>query len=180
MPNSTWEIDIVSDPVPAAPVVPLPRFACSIGQRSALIFRTEWSQLLSWGDTLRFAEYVDAFDAKAGVEVFRQGQLGHYLCLLVEGRVEIVKQDSAGERKTLATIGPGKTFGEMSLIDGQPRSASAIAMDDSRVLVLTEQNFRRLVDQHPRLGALVLSKLARLMSHRLRSTSAMLVDFLDH
>jgi CRP-like cAMP-binding protein len=60
-------------------------------------------------------------------------------------------------------IGPGKTFGEMSLIDGEPRSASAIALDDSKVLVLTE---------------MVLLKLAQLMSQRLRQTSDLLVDFL--
>jgi CRP-like cAMP-binding protein len=168
----------VSDPVPTALVVPLPRFASSIGQRSDLIYKTEWSQVLSWGDTLRFAEYVDAFEAKEGVEIFRQGQLGHYLCLLVGGRVGIIKEDSSGERKTLATIGPGKTFGEMSLVDGEPRSAYAIALDDSKVLVLTEENFKRLVDQHPRLGATVLMKLCNLMSQRLRRTSIMLVDFL--
>lgn len=169
----------MSDPVAATPVVSLPRFAASVGQRSALIYKTDWSQVLSWGDTLRFAEYVDAFEAKAGVEIFQQEQLGHYLCLLVEGRVEIAKYDSSGGRKTLATIGPGKTFGEMSLIDGEPRSASAIAMDDSKVLVLTEENFNRLIEHHPRLGSIVLAKLGMLMSQRLRRTSELLVDFLD-
>ena len=170
----------MSDPVAATPFVSLPRFATSIGQRADLIYRTEWDQVLSWGDTLRFAEYVDAFEAKAGVEIFSQEQLGHYLCLLVEGRVEIAKHDSSGGRKTLATIGPGKTFGEMSLIDGEPRSASAIALDDSKVLVLTEENFRRLVEHHPRLGTVVLGRLGMLMSQRLRRTSELLVDFLDH
>lgn len=169
----------MSDPVAATQVVSLPRFATSIGQRSSLVYRTEWSQVLSWGETLRFAEYVDAFEAKAGVEIFPQGQLGHYLCLLVEGRVEIAKRGSSAERKTLATIGPGKTFGEMSLIDGEPRSASAIALDDSRVLVLTEENFSRLIEHDPRLGCIVLAKLGKLMSQRLRRTSEMLVDFLD-
>ncbi|KPJ95723.1 MAG: hypothetical protein AMS18_02380 [Gemmatimonas sp. SG8_17] len=168
----------MSDPVPAVPAVPLPRFVCSIGQRCALIFKTEWSEVLSWGAALTFAEYVDAFEARKGVEIFRQGQIGHYLCLLVEGRVEIVKQDSSGDRKTLAMIGPGKTFGEMSLIDGEPRSASAIALDDSKVLVLTEENFHRLVYQYPHLGSMVLMKLAKLMSQRLRQTSDLLVDFL--
>jgi CRP-like cAMP-binding protein len=169
----------VSDPVAAGPDVPLPRFASTVRKRSDLIFLTEWSQILSWDNTLQFAEYVDAFEAKKGVEIFRQGQLGHYLCLLVEGRVEISRQDSEGKKKTLATVGPGKTFGEMSLIDGEPRSASAIALDDSRVLILTEENFLRLLDQHPQLGVTVLMKLATLMSQRLRRTSVMLVDFLD-
>lgn len=169
----------MSDPVPAIPGVPLPRFACSVAKRSDLIYKTEWSQELSWDQTLRFAEYVDAFEAKEGVEVFHQDQLGHYLCLLVEGAVEIVREDSAGDRKVLATVLPGKTFGEMSLIDGEPRSATAVAMEDSKLLVLTEANFKRLIDHHPRLGTVVLMKLGKLMSQRLRRTSGMLVDHLD-
>ncbi len=168
----------MTGPVSAVPDVQLPRFACSIGQRCALIYKTEWSEVLSWGAALTFAEYVDAFAAPKGVEIFRQGQIGHYLCLLVEGRVEIVKQDSSGDRKILAMIGPGKTFGEMSLIDGEPRSASAVALDDSKILVLTEENFHRLVYQYPHLGAMVLLKLSKLMSQRLRQTSDLLVDFL--
>ena len=101
------------------------------------------------------------------------------MCLLVEGSVAIVKRDSSGQEKTLATVGPGKTFGEMSLIDGERRSATAIALEDSRVVVLTEENFNRLSYRHPRLGVALLLKMARLMSQRLRNTSVMLVDFLD-
>ena len=169
----------MSDPVPAAPLVQLPRFACSVAKRCDLIYKTEWSQELSWAQTLRFAEYVDAFEAKEGVEIFRQDQSGHYLCLLLEGAVDIIREDSSGDKKVLATILPGKTFGEMSLIDGQPRSATAVAIQDSKLLVLTEQNFRRMIDHHPRLGSTVLMKLAKLMSARLRRTSGMLVDHLD-
>lgn len=169
----------MSDPVAGSKLVTLPRFPCTVAQRGELIDKTEWSDQLSWAQTVTFARYVDAFEAKRGVEVFRQGDRGHYLCLLVEGRVEIAKQDSSGGMKTLATIGPGKTFGEMSLIDGEPRSATAIALDDSKVVILTEENFRRLAYRHPRLGVALLMKLATLMSQRLRRTSIMLVDFLE-
>lgn len=169
----------MSDPVPAKKSVFLPRFASTIAQRSQLIDRTEWSSELSWPQIRAFARYVDAFEAKKGVEIFREGDSGHYLCLVVEGRVEIAKRDSGGQLKTLATVGPGKTFGEMSLIDGEPRSATAIALDDSKIVVLTEENFNRLSYSHPRLGVALLLKMARLMSHRLRQTSVMLVDFLE-
>jgi CRP-like cAMP-binding protein len=169
----------MSDPVAASKLVTLPRFPCTVAQRSQLIGQTEWSDQLSWVQTGTFARYVDAFEARKGVEIFRQGDRGHYLCLLVEGRVEIVKEDSAGGKKTLATIGPGKTFGEMSLIDGEPRSATALALDDSKVVILTEENFHRLTYRHPRLGVALLLKLATLMSQRLRRTSIMLVDFLE-
>jgi signal-transduction protein with cAMP-binding, CBS, and nucleotidyltransferase domain len=149
----------MSDPVAASKLVTLPRFPCTVAQRSQLIGQTEWSDQLSWVQTGTFARYVDAFEARKGVE--------------------IVKEDSAGGKKTLATIGPGKTFGEMSLIDGEPRSATALALDDSKVVILTEENFHRLTYRHPRLGVALLLKLATLMSQRLRRTSIMLVDFLE-
>ncbi len=169
----------MSDPVAAKKSVALPRFASTIAQRSQLIDRTEWSSELTWPQVQTFARYVDAFEAKKGVEIFHEGDSGHYLCLLVEGRVEIAKRDSDGKMKTLAIVGSGKTFGEMSLIDGEPRSATAIALDDSKVVVLTEENFNRLSYRHPRLGVALLLKMARLMSQRLRRTSVMLVDFLE-
>jgi CRP-like cAMP-binding protein len=169
----------MSDPVSSKKSVALPRFPSTIAQRSELIVQTEWSTELTWPQVQTFARYVDAFHAEKGQEVFRQGEKGHYLCLLVEGSVAIVKRDSSGKDKTLATVGTGKTFGEMSLIDGEPRSATAIALDDSKVVVLTEENFNRLSYRHPRLGVALLLKMARLMSQRLRNTSVMLVDFLD-
>jgi CRP/FNR family cyclic AMP-dependent transcriptional regulator len=52
----------------------------------------------------------------------------------------------------------------MSLIDGAPRSATATALDDSKVVVLSEENFARLAYRHPRLGVALLLKMARLMS----------------
>lgn len=169
----------MSDPVPSKKSVRLPRFPSTIAQRSQLISRTEWSSELSWPQVQTFARYVDAFEAKKGAAIFHEDERGHYLCLLVEGRVAIVKRDSTGGEKTLATVGPGKTFGEMSLIDGEPRSATAVALDDSKVVVITEENFTRLAHRHPRLGVALLLKMARLMSQRLRSTSTMLVDFLE-
>ena len=169
----------MSDPVASKKSVALPRFPSTIAQRSQLIAQTEWSTELTWPQVQTFARYVDAFRARNGEEVFHQGDRGHYLCLLVEGSVAIVKRDSSGQEKTLATVGPGKTFGEMSLIDGERRSATAIALEDSRVVVLTEENFNRLSYRHPRLGVALLLKMARLMSQRLRNTSVMLVDFLD-
>ena len=87
--------------------------------------------------------------------------------------------DSAGTEKSLALIEEGKPFGEITLIDGEPRSATAVAKVDSKVLTLTQDEFRALSEKHPRLGAILLTKLAELMSHRLRQTSGMLVEYLE-
>ena len=169
----------MADPTTTAVPVTLPRLPCSISQRCDLLLRTEWSQDLPWEQLSALAQYVDAYRADKGAEIFRQGGLGHYLCLLVDGRVNVMMEDSTGTRKTLATIEAGKPFGEMSLIDGEPRSATAVAVEDSKVLVLTDKDFEVLSKEHPALGVNLLGKLARLMSQRLRQTSGLLVEYLE-
>jgi len=144
-----------------------------------LIYKTEWSEDLSWEMVSALAEYVDAYQAPQGAVVFEQGGQGKYLCLLVEGQVDVNAADSSGDIKHLATIQAGKPFGEMSLIDGEPRSASAVASTESKVLILTQDDFRTLTAEHPRLGEILLTKLAELMSHRLRQTSGLLVEYLE-
>ena len=169
----------MSDPTAAAPPVSLPRLPCSVSQRMDLLYRTEWSEDMEWEQVSVLAEYVDAYHAPPGAVVFEQGGQGQYLCLLVDGEVEVVMADSTGVQKTLAVIETGKPFGEMSLIDGEPRSATARATVDSKILTLTQDDFRTLSNEHPRLGAILLTKLAELMSYRLRQTSGLLVEYLE-
>lgn len=157
----------------------LTRVPASIELRTDLVGLTEWSEELSWPEMVALAEYLDAFRVAKGGVIFEQNTEGQFLCLLVEGRVDIVRRDSTGTPKTLATVHAGKTFGEMSLIDGAPRSASAVAAEDTKLLVLTGENLRHLAQRHPYLGVALLMKLAKLMSHRLRQTSGMLVEFLE-
>lgn len=169
----------MTDPAGVAPPVALSRLPCSVSQRMDLIYRTEWSEDLEWDQVAVLAEYVDAYSAPAGSRIFEQGGQGYYLCLLVEGEVEVAMADSTGLEKKLAVIETGKTFGEMSLIDGEPRSATATAKIDSKVLILTQDDFRSMSEIDPRLGGILLTKLAELMSHRLRQTSGQLIEYLE-
>ena len=108
--------------------------------------------------------------------IVREGSTDAYLCLLVDGKVNVVKEGESGAPKELGSIGPGKTFGEMSLIDGERRSASVVAEERSTLVVLTGDGFSRLSLEVPRLGLKVLFKISKLLSQRLRQTSGALVD----
>lgn len=134
---------------------------------------------LEWPEIQTLASYVQAYRAAQGTTLFREGESGGYLCLIVEGRVDICKEDRAQENKTVATVGPGKTLGEMAMVDGEPRSATAIVAEPATLLVLTRENFTRLTREKPGLAAKVLLKVARLLSQRLRLTSGVLVDYLE-
>ncbi|MCH7600491.1 MAG: cyclic nucleotide-binding domain-containing protein [Myxococcales bacterium] len=97
---------------------------------------------------------------------------------VIRGAVEIVKLDSNGLSKSIARIGPGKTFGEMALIDGRPRSATVRAVSESTLMILDPEGLASLSDDKPRLALQFVLMIARDLSARLRRTSGMLVDYI--
>lgn len=133
---------------------------------------------LPWADIEVLARYVQAYSAAADVVLFREGDPGSFLCLVVSGRVAIDKTDSQDEHKTVTLIGPGKALGEMAVIDGERRSAACITRVPSTLVLLTKEHFNRILAEHPGLAAQILLRLARLLSQRLRFTSGQLVDYL--
>lgn len=95
--------------------------------------------------------------------IVRQGQqqnVGFYLIL--EGQVEVRKSD-----KVLSTLGSGQFFGEMSALDGQPRSADVIATTDTKCLMLTNWNLKSLIKTYPDIATSIIAELTR----RLRQTN---------
>jgi len=92
-------------------------------------------------DLLRF----DADDA-----IFHEGDAGDCLYLVVEGSVRISKAGRGGKQETLGFIQPGNFFGEMALIDGQPRSANATAAEASVLGRIDAAAFARILDSAPR------------------------------
>ncbi len=132
-----------------------------------------------WHDIEMLSSYMQAYDADKGMVLFREGEAGDFLCLIIEGKVDIFKEDVQRKEKNVATVGPGKTLGEMAIIDGEPRSASAIVAEQAILTLLTKANFERIVREKPALATKILLKISRLLSQRLRRTSGLLVDHLE-
>ena len=101
---------------------------------------------------------------RRGEVIFRQGDPGDALHILLSGRVKISSISDAGVEAILTTLRPGEWFGALALLDGAPRSASATAVDAVETLVLPRDRFRQLVDDVPSIRDHVLTALA----HELR------------
>lgn len=144
-----------------------------------MIETTQICRDFEWHDIEALAGYMQAYQAADGTTLFREGDKGSYLCLIVTGKIGVYKEDQDGRMKIVAIVGPGKTLGEMAIIDGEPRSATAIAAEPATLTILTEGNFRRLVGEKPALATKILLRVARLLSQRLRQTSGRLVDYLE-
>lgn len=109
----------------------------------------------------------------AGEVIFRQGDLGTDMYIIHEGQVEIVTGD--GERENVvAVLEKGDFFGEMSLLDEQPRSATARAATDVRLLTIDGTTFGKMLRDNTEIAVRMMRKLAR----RLRETDRMLQDAL--
>lgn len=97
----------------------------------------------------------------AGRSIVQEGTEGSALYVLLEGDAKVVRKG-----RTVARLGPGDFFGEISLIDGGPRTASVVAQTPIRSLKLEGQDFRRVVGTEPQLALRIMQTLAaRLRDH---------------
>jgi CRP-like cAMP-binding protein len=107
---------------------------------------------------------------KAGEVVFREGERGLTMFVVRTGQVRISKRVHAVER-TLATLGPGEFFGEMAVLSGRPRTATATALDELSLLELDDKRFDAMIRSQAEIAARILKKLAR----RLDDADALIV-----
>jgi CRP/FNR family cyclic AMP-dependent transcriptional regulator len=98
---------------------------------------------------------------KTGDIILGKGEGGVGFYLIVDGSVE-VKSDS----DILAKLGPGQFFGEMAVLDNQPRSADVVAAEPSRCFIVSEWSFKALISENPRIALKMIQELVR----RLRDT----------
>jgi CRP-like cAMP-binding protein len=101
------------------------------------------------------------------------------MLMLLEGRIEVHKRDRWNTPQLLASVESGRTLGEMSMIDGEPRFASCVAVEPSLIAVLDREGLARIIVEQPLLGAKLLMELVLMLSQRLRATSQRLLGLLD-
>ncbi len=113
---------------------------------------------------------------KPGDIILKEGEFGDKVCLLVKGRVKVLKlADMKG--KILFEMNEGDFFGEMALIDLRPRSASVVALSECEVISIPADYFEELIHREPQ----ILINIAKALSERLRvSNEKLLKDFLEY
>ena len=106
---------------------------------------------------------------RRGEVIFHVGDPGDALFLISSGSVKITLPSETGEEAILATLLPGEVFGELSLLDGAPRSATAVALEPTETMVLLRDRFRQLLATEPTIRDAVLANMAaevrRLTTH---------------
>jgi len=135
--------------------------------------KTKWAREFSWDHIKKICLYIEPVMAKPGAIVFREGDTDKSLGIIVKGAIDILKENTR-----VTTLKSSQTFGEMALIDGEPRSASGIAVKETVIFFMTQDNLIRLTRDDSQLGVQLLWKISKLISQRLRQTTGMLVDYM--
>jgi CRP-like cAMP-binding protein len=130
-------------------------------------------------ETGLLAGFLEVFRVNAGVPFIFEGDEGTFMVVVLSGQVNVVKQFDGAHPKLVASVGVGKTLGEMSMIDGEPRFATCVAAEETRFAMLDRKAFLEIMEQRPTLASKVLLHLVILLNQRLRQASAKLLEVME-
>lgn len=130
--------------------------------------------------SFRYLERADLVDltplfscrqVAAGEILWREGDPCDYLVFIVEGRIEVKKEtEFQGKQVIVGVYGRGTVVGELCILDNAPRPVTAVALEDSSLLVIDRADFIRLLEEEPELGVKLLKGMLFAVSSRLRKS----------
>ena len=124
------------------------------------------------------AAHMNYYEIDKGNILFKEGDKGDYICFVLDGVIDVLKKSVTGESVVIAVLPKGRSFGEMSILDNFPRSATAKARVNSSFLTLTRISFEKILKEYPQIGITILKGLSRILSQNLRQTSSRLADYI--
>ncbi len=126
----------------------------------------------------KIAELCESKRYESGEYIFREGEPGSRLFIIVEGGVRISREIPGAGEEALAVLTRGSMFGEMAVFDRSERSTDAISHGSTTVLTISRSEFEMLLEFNCELAYKVLWAVVRMLSGRLRSTNDSLRSFL--
>ncbi|VAW65729.1 hypothetical protein MNBD_GAMMA11-1775 [hydrothermal vent metagenome] len=152
---------------------------CSEDDLANSLELTRWAKNFSWDQICTISQHMEAYTAAKNTVIFDEGSEDSTMAIVIKGKIDIIKKESGSKTNVIASILPSQSFGEMSLIDGDARSAQAIASTDVEMLFLSKDSLFNLRDEKPELAFELLWIISQMLSQRLRRTSGNLVAQLN-
>jgi len=113
-------------------------------------------------------------DYKDGDTIFEENSIGKEMYIILTGNAKVIKKKD-GVETTLATLEEGDFFGEMSLFDNNPRSATVKALGDVKLLEINQKNFLKKISRDPSLAFRMFEK----MSQRIRDSDEIILNYIE-
>lgn len=122
-------------------------------------------------DLVKIARYFECRQVPAGQTLWREGDACGNVAFIVSGRVEVKKQtEFKGKEVVIGVYSKGAIVGELCVLDGSPRSVTAVALDDASLLLLSREDFENMLNKYPRLGVKLLKDMLFAVSTRLKKS----------
>ena len=141
------------------------------------LLETPMFEKLEPSEMMEIIHIVEIEMYKEGDIIFEEGDTGNAWYVLYHGAVDVLKHGSSGEKK-ITSLGPQSCFGEISILDGSPRSATIRAAEDSVVFRVSRDAFAELIDSDHLVAYKLLHHMAILLAERQRTTTLRLSELL--
>ncbi len=135
-------------------------------------------QSFSDEDLAKLSNFCEMREMSEGTTVFIENMPGESLFLIKKGTIRISKMFAEGDEKTLVVLGPEDIFGEMAVIDGLPRSATARVAEDAELISVKKKDLERLCKEDAALALKMVSNIVRVFSKRVRESNEEYRDML--
>ncbi|BCK86600.1 hypothetical protein MIZ01_0364 [Sideroxyarcus emersonii] len=143
---------------------------------SSMLLDSDLFSHLSPAELRAAAHYFGVNKIAEDEVIFNEGDIGSFMCIVHSGSIAVIKANQNEELVEMVKLGHGRAFGEMAVLDGERRSATCRAAEDSILLTLSKEALDKMLEEHPRIAARVIRAIAVSLSRRLRMAVGQLVD----
>ncbi|MEI7481912.1 MAG: cyclic nucleotide-binding domain-containing protein [Elusimicrobiota bacterium] len=121
-------------------------------------------------DLIHILENLQERTYLKGETIFTQGDIGRALFIVFSGKIALSRLERGTEKsEIIAEVQPGEFFGEMALLEEMPRTATVYALEETKVFMLFKIKLETLLFARPKIGVVIATQLAKIMSARLRA-----------
>ena len=124
-------------------------------------------------------EFLEERRWEVGEHICNEGELGRTLYVIREGEIEVLRRSSKGNNQSIVKLGPGECFGEMTLVELQPRSATCVVRKKATTYSLTNLDLWNLYKSDNFAYVIILQNICRILSRRLRKADGRIVEFVE-
>ena len=154
----------------------MPSHSALLEEISSMLVESDLFSHLPVTELSAAAHYFGLNRIAQGETIFEEGDIGNFMCIVHSGRVAVVKANQSELPSNMATLGNGRAFGEMAVLDSERRSATCLAEEDTVLLTLSKEALDQMLEEHPRIGSQFVRAIAVSLSRRLRAAAGPLVD----
>lgn len=143
---------------------------------SSMLLDSDLFSHLSPAELRAAAHYFGVNKIAEDEVIFNEGDTGSFMCIVHSGSIAVIKANQNEDLVEMVKLGHGRALGEMAVLDGERRSATCRAAEDSILLTLSKEALDKMLEEHPRIAARVIRAIAVSLSRRLRMAVGQLVD----